>query len=194
MEDPSKNRRIGVDIGGTFTDFVVFDDATGSFTVGKTLTTPRDPSQAVETLVLESLERESIAIGSVQQLIHGTTLVTNAIIERTGSHTALLATQGFRDSIEIGRENRYELYDLMLEMPQPLIPRYLRFDVPQRTLADGTTLQELDTAFVERLTSELAAYGIEAIAIAFLHSFTNPNAEREARAAVQRVAPNMRVS
>src|SRR6266702_5373798 len=192
MEDPSGHRRIGVDIGGTFTDLVVFDDATGSFAVGKTLTTPRDPSLAVETLVLETLERERIAIGSVQQLIHGTTLVTNAIIERTGSHTALLATLGFRDSIEIRRENRYELYDLMLEMPQPLVPRYLRFDVPQRTLADGTTLQELDIAFVERLTRELVAYGIEAVAITFLHSFAHPHAEREARAAVQRVAPTMR--
>ncbi|HEX6480839.1 MAG TPA: hydantoinase/oxoprolinase family protein, partial [Ktedonobacteraceae bacterium] len=194
MEGRSGQRRIGVDIGGTFTDLVVFDDATGSFAVGKTLTTPRDPSKAVETLVLESLEREEVAIGSVQQLIHGTTLVTNAIIERTGSRTALLATQGFRDSIEIGRENRYELYDLMLEMPQPLVPRYLRFGVPQRTLADGTTLQELDGAFVERLASELVTNGIEAVAIAFLNSFTNASAEREARAIISRVAPDMRVS
>jgi N-methylhydantoinase A len=144
--------------------------------------------------VLEELEREGVAIESVQQLIHGTTLVTNAIIERTGSRTALLATQGFRDSIEIRRENRYELYDLMLEMPQPLVPRYLRFGVPQRTLADGTTLQELDTAFVERLASELDANGIEAVAIAFLNSFANPAAEEEARAIIQRVAPGMRVS
>lgn len=194
MEDSSGHYRIGVDIGGTFTDLVVFDDVSGSFAVGKTLTTPRDPSQAVETLVLETLERENLAAGNVQQLIHGTTLVTNAVIERTGSHTALLATQGFRDSIEIGRENRYELYDLMLEMPQPLVPRYLRFGVPQRTLADGTTLQELDRAFVEQLTRELAANGIEAVAIAFLNSFTNPGAEQEAREIVQRVAPGIRVS
>src|SRR5262249_42128801 len=194
MEEPHGHRRIGVDIGGTFTDLVVFDDATGSFAVDKTLTTPRDPSQAVETLVLESLEHERVAIESVQQLIHGTTLVTNAIIERTGSHTALLATQGFRDSIEIRRENRYELYDLMLEMPQPLVPRYLRFGVPQPTLADGTTHQELDIPFVERLASELVANGIEAVAIAFLNSFANPAAEQEARAIIQRVAPGLRVS
>ncbi len=194
MGSPSGQRRIGVDIGGTFTDLVVFDDATGSFAVGKTLTTPRDPSQAVETLVLESLQREGVAIGSVKQLIHGTTLVTNAIIERTGSRTALLATLGFRDSIEIMRENRYELYDLLLEMPQPLIPRYLRFGVPQRTLADGTTLQELDTTFVEQLTRELVANGIEAVAIAFLNSFADPSAELEARAIIQRVASGMRVS
>jgi N-methylhydantoinase A len=194
MEGASGHRRIGVDIGGTFTDLVVFDDECGSFAVGKTLTTPRDPSQAVESLVLEALGREEIAVGSVQQLIHGTTLVTNAIIERTGSRTALLATQGFRDSIEIRRENRYELYDLMLEMPQPLVPRYLRFGVPQRTLADGATFQELDAAFVERLARELLENGIEAIAIAFLNSFANPSAEQEVRAIIQRVAPGMRVA
>jgi N-methylhydantoinase A len=186
--------RVGVDIGGTFTDLIVLDDTTGRFAVGKALTTPHDPSQAVETVLLETLGQAGIDVSAVQQVIHGTTLVTNAIIERKGSPTALLATQGFRDAIEIRRENRYELYDLMLEMPQPLVPRYLRFDVPQRTLADGTTLQELDIAFVERLTRELADYGIEAIAISFLHSFTNPDAEQEARAAVQRVAPGMRIS
>ncbi|HJT56145.1 MAG TPA: hydantoinase/oxoprolinase family protein, partial [Ktedonobacteraceae bacterium] len=194
MEVSARHHRIGVDIGGTFTDLVVFDDASGSFTVGKTLTTPRDPSQAVEMLVLDTLERVQLDAERVQQIIHGTTLVTNAIIERTGSPTALLATRGFRDATEIGRENRYELYDLLLEMPQPLVPRYLRFNVPQRTLADGTTYQELDTAFVEQLTRELVANGIEAVAIAFLHSFTNPAAEQEARAIVQRIAPGMRVS
>jgi len=186
--------RAGVDIGGTFTDLIVFNDATGSFTVGKTLTTPHDPSQAIETVLVEALERDKVAAGAVLQLIHGTTLVTNAIIERKGARTALLATQGFRDSIEIRRENRYELYDLMLEMPESLVPRYLRFNVPQRMLTDGTILQELDVAFVGRLTRELVANGIEAIAIAFLNSFANPTAEREARAIVQRIAPAMRVS
>ena len=194
MVTPVGQYRIGVDIGGTFTDIVVFNDVTGKFAPGKTLTTPHDPSQAIERLLLEVLEREHIAPQDVQQIIHGTTLGTNAIIERKGSRTALLATSGFRDSIEIGRENRYELYDLMLEMPQPLVPRYLRFDVPQRTLADGTTHQELDVAFVEQLARELAMHKIEAVAIAFLNSFANGSAEREARAIIQRVAPDTRIS
>ena len=194
MQASSDHFRVGVDIGGTFTDLVVFDDATGRFAVGKALTTPHDPSQAIETLLLETLEQEGIARVSVRRLIHGTTLVTNAIIERRGSRTALLTTQSFRDSIEIGRANRYDLYDLMLEMPQPLVPRYLRFDVPQRTLADGTTLRELDTAFVERLARELATNGVEALAVTFLNSFANPTAERQARAAVERSAPHLRVS
>lgn len=194
MEDPSDHYRVGVDIGGTFTDLVIFNEATGSFAVGKALTTTHDPSQAVETVLLETLEREHIAARDILHVIHGTTLVTNALIERKGTPTALLATQGFRDSVEMRRENRYELYDLMLEMPQPLVPRYLRFDIPQRTLADGTTFQELDVVFVEQLTRELADHGIKSIAITFLHSFTDPRAEQEARAAVQRVAPTMRVS
>src|SRR5947207_13632252 len=101
MAGPSGHHRIGVDIGGTFTDLVVFDDATGSFAVGKTLTTSRDPSPAVEPLVLQTLEREGITIESVQQPIHGTTLVTNAILERTGSATVLLATLESREPIEL---------------------------------------------------------------------------------------------
>ncbi len=186
--------RAGVDIGGTFTDLILLDDSTGAFTVGKVLTTPQDPSQAVEAVLVEALQRAGVAAGELSDVIHGTTLVTNAILERKGARTALLTTQGFRDSIEIGRENRYELYDLMLEQPRPLVPRHLRFDVPQRTLADGSSLTELDEAHVAQLASELAARGIEAVAVCFLHSFTNPAHERAAREVIQRVAPGLRVS
>jgi N-methylhydantoinase A len=186
--------RVGVDIGGTFTDLIVVNNETGTFSIGKVLTTPDDPSRAVETALRETLSVADVQPGQIQHLIHGTTLVTNALIERKGAKTALLTTQGFRDSIEIGRETRYDLYDLMLEQPKPLVLRYLRFDVPQRTLMDGRTHQPLDVAFVERLSAELAEQGIEAIAICFLHSFTNPADERAAREAVQRVAPQVRVS
>jgi N-methylhydantoinase A len=188
--------RAGVDIGGTFTDLVVFDDTTGAYVVGKTLTTPDDPSRAIESGLAETLQAAGAPFGEVGQIIHGTTLVTNALIERKGAPTALLASEGFRDSLEIGREHRYDLYDLQLEMPRPLVPRYLRFAVPGRTLADGTTLagHDLDEDYVERLARELDAAGIEAVAIAFLNSFANPELERRAREAVLRAAPNMRVS
>jgi N-methylhydantoinase A len=186
--------RVGVDVGGTFTDLLVVHEATGAFAVGKTLTTPRDPSQAIESGLLSTLARAGIDATRLRHLVHGTTLVTNAIIERKGARTALLATAGFRDALEIGREQRYELYDLGIDLPRPLVPRYLRFDVPQRTLADGGTLRELDEAFVERLAGELADRGIGAVAIAFLHAYANPGAERAARAAVLRAAPAMRVS
>ena len=186
--------RIGVDIGGTFTDLILINEHTGAFTVGKVLTTPQDPSLAVETVLTDALHRAGIALSEVSHLVHGTTLVTNAIIERKGARTALLTTQGFKDSIEIGRESRYELYDLMLEQPRPLVPRHLRFDVPQRTLSDGTPLRELDEGHVAQLARELSARGIEAIAICFLHSFTNPEDERAAQAIIHKAAPNLRVS
>lgn len=186
--------RVGADIGGTFTDLIVVDSETGQFSIGKVLTTPDDPSRAVEEALTETLHAFGVQPNEVQHLIHGTTLVTNAMIERKGAKTALLTTQGFRDSIEIGRETRYDLYDLMLEQPKPLVPRYLRFDVPQRTLSDGSTYQELDTAYIERLALELVEHGLEAVAIVFLHSFTNPEAERAARATLQKVAPHLRVS
>ena len=190
----SQHYRAGADIGGTFTDLIVVDQRTGEFHIGKTLTTPEDPSLAVEAVLEDVLAAAGIATGALRHLIHGTTLVTNAMIERKGARTALITTQGFRDSIEIGRETRYDLYDLMLEQPRPLVPRYLRFEVPQRTLRDGTTHTELDTGRVEALAKELAEHGVEAVAIVFLHSFTRPEAERAAGEVVRAVAPEIRVS
>jgi N-methylhydantoinase A len=188
------NYRVGVDIGGTFTDLILIDASTGAFLLGKELTTPDDPSRAVETVLAEALKRAGVDASQIRHLVHGTTLVTNAVIERKGARTALLTTQGFRDSIEIGRENRYELYDLMLEKPESIVPRWLRIDVPQRTLSDGSTATPLDAGFVERVGRELKAAGVEAVAIAFLHSFANPADERAARDALKRAAPELRVS
>ena len=185
--------RAGVDIGGTFTDLCVVD-RDHVVAVGKTLTTPNDPSQGVETVLAETLERLGLPFSDLHLVVHGTTLVTNAIIERKGSPTALLATQGFRDAVEIGRERRYELYDLLIENPRALVPRHLRFDVPERTLADGSVAVPLDEPFVERLGRELGESGIEAVAVSFLHSFTNPEHERRARDALLRAAPALRVS
>ncbi|MEP7104674.1 MAG: hydantoinase/oxoprolinase family protein, partial [Chloroflexota bacterium] len=186
--------RVGVDIGGTFTDLILVDGATGAFTVAKSLTTPDDPSRAVETALAGALTAAGRAASEVDQVIHGTTLVTNAIIERKGARTALLATAGFRDAIEIGREARFELYDIELELPEPLVPRYLRFDVPERMLADGSQAQDLDLDHVARLAAELAAAGVEAVAISFLHSYANPEHELAARDTVLRAAPDLRVA
>ena len=193
--NPSEQRfRVGVDIGGTFTDLIIVDQTTGDFSIGKVLTTPDDPSVAVESVLVETMKRFGVEIGEIKNLIHGTTLVTNAMIERKGASTALLTTAGFRDSVEIGRESRYDLYDLMLEKPQPLVPRYLRFDVPQRTAADGSSLRSLDTGYVTSVARELSDKGIEAIAVSFLHSFTNPADERAAKELIHSVAPDLRVS
>ncbi|MFZ0038132.1 MAG: hydantoinase/oxoprolinase family protein [Candidatus Acidiferrales bacterium] len=186
--------RAGVDVGGTFTDVIVVNDETGTFAIGKTLTTPSNPSEAIEAALRETLQNVGTPFGGLQALVHGTTLVTNALIERKGDRTALLATKGFRDAIEIGRESRYDLYNLTIELPRPLVPRYLRFDVPQRTLADGSSIEPLDGGYVKKLARELVANGVEAVAICFLHSFVNPSDERAARDAVHRVAPELRVS
>src|SRR5262245_37249905 len=186
--------RVGVDIGGTFTDLILVDDQTGELTVGKMLTTPADPSQAVADVLADALERGQAPAEQVNNVIHGTTLVTNAIIERKGAQTALLTTRGFRDAYEIAREHRYDLYDLFLEMPEPLVPRYLRLEVDERVYADGSVAQTPNEEGVAQLVAELRDKGVEAIAICFLHSYANPAHEQLVGAIVGEVAPGVRVS
>jgi N-methylhydantoinase A len=118
-----KSHRVGIDIGGTFTDLVLIDDASGERAIGKVLTTPGDPSEAVEEGLRGLLQREGVDASRLKTIIHGTTLVTNALIERRGAPTALLTTEGFRDAVAIGTEHRYDMYDIFLEKPEPLVPR-----------------------------------------------------------------------
>jgi N-methylhydantoinase A len=186
--------RIGIDIGGTFTDVLLVDDATGDVTVVKTLTTTANPSDAVDAGVRQALATAATPPAAVGHVIHGTTLVTNAIIERKGDPTALITTKGFRDALEIRREHRYDMYDLSLEAPHDLVPRYLRFEVDERVLADGTILHELDDADVERLVSAIASRGIRAIAVSLLHAYRNPIHERRIRDIIARVAPGVQTS
>ncbi|HEX6176520.1 MAG TPA: hydantoinase/oxoprolinase family protein [Candidatus Binatia bacterium] len=185
--------RVGIDIGGTFTDMLLVSED-GAAVIGKTLTTPTDPSLAVENALKPALQNGSVNPQQRGTLIHGTTLVTNALIERKGAPTALLTTSGFRDAVEIGREHRYELYDLNLDLPKPLVPRHLRFDVPERIAADGSLLQPLDEEFVRRLVAELRDKGIKAIGISYLNSYRNPAHERRTGEIVAEVAPLIRVS
>jgi N-methylhydantoinase A len=184
--------RVGIDIGGTFTDMLLVGED-GTAVVGKTLTTA-DPSLAVENALGPALENGAVKTSERGTLIHGTTLVTNALIERKGALTALLTTVGFRDAVEIGREHRYELYDLNLELPKPLVPRHLRFDVPERVAADGSVLQTLDERFVRRLVTELRDKGIKAVGVCYLNSFRNPSHERRTAEIITEVAPEIRVS
>src|SRR5687767_4908186 len=129
--------RAGVDIGGTFTDLLLVDDTSGAFWVGKTLTTSDDPARAVALGLRSLLEEAGAAPEGLTQVVHGTTLVTNALIERKGDRTALVTTRGFRDAVEIAREHRFDMYDLFLERPAPLAPRQLRFEAEERLMADG---------------------------------------------------------
>ncbi len=186
--------RVGVDIGGTFTDLILVETASGAITVGKSLTTPVDPSEAVQTVLSDALTRAGVQATQVENIIHGTTLVTNSLIERKGSKTALLTTKGFRDAVEIGREHRYDLYDLFLEMPRPLVPRYLRLEVDERVLATGEVVKAPDLEDLEPLVRELQEKGIEAIAVCLLHSYANPSHERQVADLIAKTAPGIRVS
>jgi N-methylhydantoinase A len=185
--------RVGIDIGGTFTDMLLVGDDGGAV-IAKTLTTPGDPSLAVENALRPVLENGSVDARERGTLIHGTTLVTNALIERKGALTALLTTAGFRDAVEIGREHRYELYDLNLDLPKPLVPRHLRFDVPERLAADGSVLEKLDEAYVRKLIGELRDKGVKAVGICYLNSFRNPAHEKRTAEIIAEVAPQIRVS
>src|SRR5580700_10234597 len=133
-------KRVGVDIGGTFTDLVVLDEATGSLERTKTLTTPRAPEDGFLTAVAD----QHIDLDEVSHFLHGTTLVTNLIIERTGAKVGLITTEGFRDVLEIQRSYRDELYDLQWDKPRPLVPRYLRLTIDERIDPDGSVIKDVD--------------------------------------------------
>ncbi|HET8628462.1 MAG TPA: hydantoinase/oxoprolinase family protein [Thermomicrobiales bacterium] len=186
--------RVGVDIGGTFTDLIAVDEETGALHVGKTLTTPDHPARGVEAGLRETLAGAGRAPADVAGVIHGTTLVTNALIERTGAPTALLATRGHRDAVEIRREGRYDLYDLFLELPPPLAPRRRRLEVDERVLADGTVAAPLDPAQIPALVARLRDLGVEAVAVSLLNSYRNPDHERLLGAALADLAPELTVS
>ena len=186
--------RIGLDIGGTFTDFVLFDTRTSRLRIHKCLTTPKDPSLGALAGLEELCQIAGIRLADVGLLVHGTTLVTNAIIERDGARVGLLTTRGFRDSLEMGIEQRYDIYDLFLRYPEPLVPRDLRREVAERTSRDGQALVPLDLAEVRREVSDLAAHGVEAIAVCFLHAYANPTHERAAGALIRREFPWLAVS
>jgi N-methylhydantoinase A/oxoprolinase/acetone carboxylase beta subunit len=183
--------RFGIDIGGTFTDLVAIQDGR-VIGIEKVLTTPEDPSIAVAEGVRVLLART--LPDQVTEVVHGTTLVPNALIERKGALTALLTTRGFRDTLEMRREHRYDLYDLGIRLPEPLVPRRLRWEVSERILGDGTIDIEIDLGEVESLAARALDEGVEAIAICFLHSYRNARHEQAAAELIRRVAPSIPVS
>src|SRR2546427_623873 len=186
--------RLGVDIGGTFTDLVVIDEATGTAGVGKVLTTPKDPAHGVEEGIRALLDDAGVRPDEVRAVVHGTTLATNALIEKKGAKTALLTTEGFRDALEIGREGRYDMYDLFIDPPPPLVPRHLRREVPERLLADGSIARAIDEVAARRVLAELAQDGVEALAICLLHAYVNPAHEASLVALAHQAIPGVFVS
>jgi N-methylhydantoinase A len=183
-----QSNRLAVDIGGTFTDLVL--NLGDRFVSTKVLTTHDAPERGVLEGAQLVLKQAGIAPSDLGLVVHGTTLATNALIVRKGARTALVTTQGFRDSLEIAYEHRFEQYDIYMERPEPLVPRPLRFEVPERVAADGTVLLDLDEKAVETLTDRLVEESVQAVAVCFLHSYQNDAHEQRAREIIARRIPS----
>ncbi|CAM4084176.1 Acetone carboxylase beta subunit [Bordetella tumbae] len=186
--------RIGIDVGGTFTDFVMADSETGSLCYFKVPSSPADPSIAIAQGAREMLERFSVEPRDVAYFGHGTTVATNMVIERRGVTTGLVTTKGFRDVLAIGRQTRPALYDHAVHKPEPLVQRRHRVEVDERLAASGDLLRELDEELLAEQVRKLVADGVQSIAVAFLHSYRNPVHEEQARRVIQQVAPQLHVS
>ena len=199
MSDPADSScavrtRIGVDIGGTFTDLALVDRDGGRLAIAKVLTDRGDVSRGVMNGLRTILAESGVSPRDVGVVVHGTTLATNALIERQGVDTALLVTRGFRDILTMGRESRYDIYDIGIELPEPLVRRARVFEVTERVDAGGGVVTPLDEAEVASLARRLAAEGIEAVAVCLLHAFRNAGHERAVAATFDRLAPDIAVS
>ena len=185
---------LGIDIGGTFTDLVALDHRSGSAAIWKEATTPDDPARGAFAGLRQLFARSGIDPAAIRRVVHATTLFTNALIERKGAPTGLITTTGFADILEIGLERKYELYDLAIEMPRPLVPRPWRREATERLAPDGSVETPLDIAGVLRETEGLLQAGVQSLAIVFLHAYANPVHERAAAAAITERFPRLPVS
>jgi len=186
--------RVGVDVGGTFTDLAAVDDASGAVRLEKVPTTPADQSIGVTAGLSTLLARHGVAPAAVAYLGHGTTVCINAVLEKKGARTGLVTTQGMRDLLELRRQIRDDLYDLQADKPTPLVSRDLRREVPERTLADGAVATAVDVDAVRSAISALVVEGVEALAVCFLHSYVNPAHERQVAELVRREFPDLYLS
>jgi N-methylhydantoinase A len=181
---------VAIDIGGTFTDLVGFDDRAGRFVDAKSLTTPADLVQGI----IDCLHKSGLTASVIDELIHGSTIAINTLIERTGAKTGLVVTAGTRDVYSIGRGNRPEAYNLFFHRHRPLVPRHLTREVAERVLASGAVHEKLDRESVEVAARALAAEGVEAVAVCFLHSYVNPDHERAAGDIIRAILPDAYLS
>ena len=184
--------RLAVDIGGTFTDLAI--EHAGRRVTAKVLTTPAAPERGVIAGTRDILAAAGLTAADVQIVVHGTTLATNALIERKGARTALITTAGFRDVLALGNESRYDQYDLNIRLPQPLVPRHLRLGVPERLDNEGRVLRPLDEDALLAVVPTLARERVESLAIGFLHAFANPAHERRARDLLGEALPGVAIS
>ena len=187
-----KSARLGVDIGGTFTDLVL--EISGNSYSTKVLTTYLAPESAIIDGMMQVCSKAGISPLDITQIIHGTTLATNALIERRGAKTALITTEGFRDVIEMRTESRFEQYDLNLCLPEPLLPRQMRYTVPGRIDANGNELLPLLRQDVEKVVKKIKVAGYESIAIGLIHSYANDIHEKLVRDVVSELIPDVMIS
>lgn len=183
-------KRVGIEIGGTFTDIVVFDEATGQVIRSKTPSTPDAPEEGF----IKALELVDVPVSDIRALVHGTTIVTNLILERDGARVALITTRGFRDVLEIMRATRPLPYDLHWKKPTPLIPRELCFEVDERIMADGTIAVPIDRAAVAAVIDTVLAAGVEGIAVSLMHAYQDASHERVVAEIIREKAPHIHVS
>ncbi|MCF3935788.1 hydantoinase/oxoprolinase family protein [Acuticoccus sp. M5D2P5] len=187
--------RLGIDIGGTFTDFALIDGSARRTVIHKRLTTPDDPARAVLEGVASIADEAGIAVGAIEEIIHGTTLVTNALIERRGAKVGMLVTEGFRDTFDIGQEQRYDLYDMRLRFAEPLVPRRHRVEIAERITHTGAVLTPLDEAAVRSALAYLVeTEGCEAIAVCYLHAYRSATHEEATEAIARSLYPEIPVS
>jgi len=186
--------RVGVGVGGTFTDFVLFNEADRVVSYFKQPSTPNDLSIAIAEGVRRLLDLAGIKASEIGYFGHGTTVATNMVIERRGVPTGLITTKGFRDVLAIGRQTRPSLYDYGVRKPAPLVERYRRLEADERLGSDGEVLRSLDEAQVERLVRELIETGCAAIAVSFIHSYRDSTHETLARRVIERIAPQAYIS
>ncbi|MDH3231697.1 MAG: hydantoinase/oxoprolinase family protein, partial [Alphaproteobacteria bacterium] len=185
---------IGVDVGGTFTDFYALDEATGTVRVGKRPSTPDDPGRAILEGLQEVAAEHGIPLNAVRRFSHGTTVATNALIQRKGGAVALVTTKGFRDLLEIGRQTRPHMYDLYMDHPPPLVPRQHRLELDERIDAAGEALRAPGDDAIAEVVAQVRATGARACAICFLFAFLNPAHEQRVAAALRKADPDMLVS
>ncbi len=185
--------RLGVDIGGTFTDLVLIEPD-GTLHSKKVLSTPDDYSRAIEDGALALLEMTGFAADEISEFAHGTTIATNAIIERQGVKVALVTTRGFRDVLELGRFRSPRLYDIRFRKPEPLVRRRLRFEVPERVGGNGNVEQPVDLKVLDEIAEKVVEHGVEAVAICFINSYVNADNEFAAQRHLQERLPGISVS
>ena len=171
--------RIGVDIGGTFTDFIVYDENDNKVIIDKIPTTPADPEKAVVEVIKRNLTQEQLS--KIDFFLHGTTVGLNALLERKGSKVGLLCTKGFRDIIEIRRGDRDEMYNLFWQPPPPLVPRYLRLEIEERLFANGDIHTNLNSEDVKKACEYLNKEGVNSVAVAFMNAYSNKQHELAAK-------------